>query len=226
MRSRRSGLAICCFLLVPAAAIAEAQFTADDIIAHFAKQNEIAAKSAESESGGVVVNGRTGQKLNFQSGDGSGSGAQTVLSDGLVIPMTGAKRNIQLGAAASGPSVVAAAPSPGMSASGYDLSVTFELSSDRLTSQARTNLRQFAIALQTPALSGFRFAVEGHTDATGAADKNLELSERRAATVVTFLTGLGVQKDRLSARGYGETRPLLADPNDPANRRVETRRIN
>ena len=168
---------------MPAAVIAEAQFTADDIIAHFAKQNEIAAKSAESESGGVVVNGRTGQKLNFQSGDGSGSGAQTVLSDGLVIPMTGAKRNIQLGAAASGPSVVAAAPSPGMSASGYDLSVTFELSSDRLTSQARTNLRQFAIALQTPALSGFRFAVEGHTDATGAADKNLELSERRAAFV-------------------------------------------
>ena len=210
---------------MPAAATAEAQFTADDIIAHFAKQNEISARPAESESGGVVVNGRTGQKLNFQSGDGSGSGAQSVLSDGLVIPMTGAKRNIQLGAAASAPSVVAAAPSPGMSASGYDLSVTFELSSDRLTSQAQTNLRQFAIALQTPALAGFRFAVEGHTDATGAADKNLELSERRAASVVTFLTGLGVEKNRLSAKGYGETRPLLADPNDPANRRVETRRI-
>ena len=225
MLLRRSGLAICCFLL-PVAAAAEAQFTADDIIAHFAKQNEIAAKAAGTESGGVVVNGRTGQKLNFQGGADGNPGTQTVLGDGLVIPMTGAKRNIQLGVAAAGPSVVAAAPSPGISASGYDLSVTFELSSDRLTSQAQTNLRQFAIALQTPALAGFRFAVEGHTDATGAADKNLELSERRAASVVSFLTSLGVEEDRLSAKGYGETRPLLEDPTDPANRRVETRRIN
>lgn len=225
MLSGRIGLAVCCFLL-PAFAAAEAQFTADDIIAHFAKQNEIAAKPAETESSGVVVNGRTGKKLNFQgTTDNSSSGAQTVLSDGLVIPMTGAKRNITIGAAAAGPSVVAAAPSPMPGASGYDLSVTFELSSDRLTPQARTNLRQFAIALQTPALAGYKFAVEGHTDATGAEDKNLELSERRAASVVAFLTGLGVQENRLSARGYGETQPLLSDPDDPGNRRVETRRI-
>ena len=228
MLSGRSGLAVCCFLL-PTLAAAEAQFTAEEIIAHFANQNEIAAKPSGAQSSGVVINGREGgsKKLNFQGAEtGSGTATQTVLSDGLVIPMTGAKRNIVIGEVAAAPSATAASPTGAQGASGYDLSVTFELSSDRLTSQAQTNLRQFAIALQTPALAQYRFAVEGHTDATGAADKNLELSERRAASVVTFLTGLGVEKERLSARGYGETQPLLSDPNDPGNRRVETRRIN
>ena len=232
MHLNRIGLAFCCFLL-PAIAAAEPQFTAEDIIKHFAKQNETLAKpgapaATESAGGGVVIGGRetTIEKPTFRGVTAAGAtqkATQTVLSDGLVIPMTGAGR--KTAASSGGTQVAAARPAAATSGSGYDLLVTFELSSDTLTPQAQTNLRQFAIALQTPELSSLRFAVEGHTDATGSADLNLKLSERRAASVVGFLTSLGVKSDRLSAKGYGETRPLLTDPNDPGNRRVETRPI-
>jgi hypothetical protein len=60
----------------------------------------------------------------------------------------------------------------------------------------------------------------------GSADYNLKLSDRRAASVVRYLTGKGIDAARLSSRGYGATRPLVSetDGNDTAraqNRRVE-----
>ena len=95
-----------------------------------------------------------------------------------------------------------------------------------LTRQARENLDAFVAALQSRALAPYRFAVDGHTDATGPEDYNQALSERRAASVVDYLVAHGVEGDRLVVHGYGETRPRVADnPADPENRRVETRRI-
>ncbi len=95
-----------------------------------------------------------------------------------------------------------------------------------MTPQARQNLDAFAHALASPALSGLRFAVEGHTDATGSAMHNMALSERRAAAVVSYLVGHGVAAGRLTPRGFGESSPRRADPTHPDNRRVETRQLN
>lgn len=106
-----------------------------------------------------------------------------------------------------------------------DLLVTFDLDSARLTEEARRNLDAFIQALAHPALTGLRFAVEGHTDATGPAAHNQALSERRAAAVVDYLAAHGVENARLNAQGFGETRPRTANPDAPANRRVETRRL-
>lgn len=66
--------------------------------------------------------------------------------------------------------------------------------------------------------------VEGHTDSTGSADYNLELSERRANAVRTSLLDMGINSDRISTRGYGQESPVAS--NDTAmgrqlNRRVE-----
>lgn len=105
----------------------------------------------------------------------------------------------------------------------FNLSITFELNSDRLTGQAQRNLRQFADALNRPTLQSLRFAVEGHTDARGQEVYNQGLSERRAAAVVEFLESQGIERSRLKSRGYGESKPLTGNPRDPANRRVETR---
>ena len=107
----------------------------------------------------------------------------------------------------------------------FNLSVTFEFNSDRLTGQAQRNLRQFADALNRPSMETFRFAVEGHTDARGKDAYNQSLSERRAAAVVQFLESQGINRSRLQSRGYGESKPLTGNPRDPANRRVETRLI-
>lgn len=106
----------------------------------------------------------------------------------------------------------------------FNLMVSFDYNSDALTGQAQRNLRTFAEALKRPELESMKFAVDGHTDASGAESYNQSLSERRAASVVRFLTEQGVAPERLVARGFGETQP--ADAADPAaNRRVETRPI-
>ncbi len=66
--------------------------------------------------------------------------------------------------------------------------------------------------------------VEGHTNSRGSEVYNLELSEGRANAVVDWLVAHGVPNERLLAKGFGETHPLLPDSDADAmvvNRRVE-----
>lgn len=105
----------------------------------------------------------------------------------------------------------------------FDLEVSFELNSDTLTAPARQNLDQFATALADPRLNGFKFDVDGHTDARGRDEYNMTLSERRAKAVVAYLAQKGVDGKKLAPRGFGKQKPKTDDPFDGANRRVETR---
>lgn len=68
-----------------------------------------------------------------------------------------------------------------------------------------------------------RIEIEGHTDAEGTPERNRKLSERRAQSVVAYLTAAGVDPGRLTAVGYGETRPVAS--NDTAENRSKNRRI-
>ncbi len=65
--------------------------------------------------------------------------------------------------------------------------------------------------------------IAGHTDSDGSANLNQRLSELRARSVVAYLTGRGVSRDRLHAVGYGETRPVA--PNDTPANKARNRRI-
>lgn len=103
----------------------------------------------------------------------------------------------------------------------FDLLITFELGSDRLSDQAELNLEQFALALMHPALSEVVFNIAGHTDARGEEDYNLDLSERRAQSVVAYLRALGIPEERLTPKGFGEGKPRVKDPFADVNRRVE-----
>lgn len=70
----------------------------------------------------------------------------------------------------------------------------------------------------------YRVMVEGHTDDIGEDEFNLRLSERRAKAVMDYLIESGVDAERLSFRGMGETEPYLPNVNDEnriRNRRVE-----
>ena len=107
--------------------------------------------------------------------------------------------------------------------SAFDLVVKFKYNSDVLEPEAKVNLDEFAKALKTPQLAAQTFMVEGHTDAAGTPTYNMNLSERRAQAVVRYLGQQGVSASKLVARGYGQDRPLVADPLSGENRRVETR---
>jgi outer membrane protein OmpA-like peptidoglycan-associated protein len=65
--------------------------------------------------------------------------------------------------------------------------------------------------------------VEGFTDSTGSAAHNKDLSERRAASVAQALVGLGVSRERIGMRGYGEAFPVA--PNNTAANRQLNRRV-
>ena len=49
--------------------------------------------------------------------------------------------------------------------------------------------------------------IEGHTDNVGNANENLDLSERRASVVASFLNNLGVSNNRLHSKGFGQSEP-------------------
>ncbi len=69
-----------------------------------------------------------------------------------------------------------------------------------------------------------KLEVQGHTDNVGDDAYNQKLSEARAASVLTWLTGKGVVAGRLSATGYGMKQPIADNGNDEGrakNRRVE-----
>lgn len=71
---------------------------------------------------------------------------------------------------------------------------------------------------------GLKLEVQGHTDTQGDAARNMTLSNGRASAVVGALLAQGVSRDRLTPKGYGQTKPI-ADNADEAgrakNRRVE-----
>ncbi len=71
-----------------------------------------------------------------------------------------------------------------------------------------------------------KIEISGHTDSDASDEHNQTLSQRRAQSVVNFLTSKGIARHRMAARGYGESRPIA--PNDTRankqlNRRTEIR---
>ncbi|HEY5800194.1 MAG TPA: OmpA family protein [Burkholderiaceae bacterium] len=65
--------------------------------------------------------------------------------------------------------------------------------------------------------------IEGYTDSTGTSAHNMDLSNRRAESVATALAGMGVARDRIATKGYGEAYPVAS--NDNAGNRQRNRRV-
>jgi outer membrane protein OmpA-like peptidoglycan-associated protein len=100
--------------------------------------------------------------------------------------------------------------------------VTFELNSAELTPQGQKQLEILGEALREGALEQRSLTIAGHTDATGSAQYNQDLSVRRAETAKQFLVDqAGLDSSRVSSVGFGESR-LLKDMSPVA---AEQRRI-
>lgn len=101
--------------------------------------------------------------------------------------------------------------------------VTFEFNSANLTGMARRQLDVLGRVLSKRVFSRNRFIIGGHTDDVGKAEYNKNLSQKRAESVIEYLVSQhGLNKQRLTAVGYGESRLLKNHaPDGSAQRRAE-----
>ncbi len=104
--------------------------------------------------------------------------------------------------------------------------VTFSTNSASLDPQFYEPLDRMAFTLNEYPQS--YIDVLGHTDSTGSEAYNMELSQRRAGSVASYLADRRVFRDRIFTRGFGETQPIASNATPEgrrANRRVEIKII-
>jgi outer membrane protein OmpA-like peptidoglycan-associated protein len=100
--------------------------------------------------------------------------------------------------------------------------ILFDVDSDRIKPESAATIKMIANGLQSS--SGSNFVIEGHTDSTGDAAHNMDLSQRRAEAVKSVLvTQFGIDGARLTTRGLGATKPVAT--NNTPQGRAENRRV-
>jgi outer membrane protein OmpA-like peptidoglycan-associated protein len=100
--------------------------------------------------------------------------------------------------------------------------VFFETGSARLNDDSRPELDKVAKMLHANPKA--KIELGGHTDNVGGAEANLRLSAARAEAVKAYLMQKGVDPERMTTKGYGDTQPVAPNDTDEgraANRRTE-----
>ncbi len=107
------------------------------------------------------------------------------------------------------------------------LYINFDVDQSNITQEGNDVVSEIATALKKE--QSLKISIEGHTDNSENTAHNKKLSENRAHAVMNKLTTIGIDKTRLSAKGFGSEQPLVAnntEENKAKNRRVELLRIN
>lgn len=154
-----------------------------------------AGAAAAGAVGGAIVGGAIGATLDKQAGE-----------------LRGAFGDSRIGVVNTGSSLVVTMPQD----------ILFATDSAQLTSSLRSDLTVLAQHLNKYPNSNVQ--VVGHTDNTGSASHNLNLSRQRAASVANTLITSGVSSSRITAIGRGEDQPVasnLSAAGRAQNRRVE-----
>lgn len=99
--------------------------------------------------------------------------------------------------------------------------IYFEFNSAEMNKESKSHLDKWAGFLQTN--KNLKIEIGGHTDGKGSDAYNNALSDRRVATVKNYLIKVGVAKDRISTKSYGETKPI--DSNETEAGRKKNRRV-
>jgi len=104
--------------------------------------------------------------------------------------------------------------------------IFFDVDKYDLKDKSATELQKIIRFLNTNA--GIRVEISGHTDNSGSAEYNRQLSQKRALSVFNFLTQNGIDKKRLIPKGYGPDQPVASNDSEDGrqqNRRIEFRII-
>ena len=104
----------------------------------------------------------------------------------------------------------------------FDSGILFDVNKAELKQVSKDNISKLAAILNK--YPDTEILLEGHTDATGSDEHNLELSRLRAQAVSNFLSSLNVSPTRFTIMGYGEGQPIANNETESgraSNRRVE-----
>jgi outer membrane protein OmpA-like peptidoglycan-associated protein len=181
---------------------------------------------------------------NAKAKRGAGIGAAAGAVVGAIIgnqtgnPRTGAVIGAAAGAAIGGaaghnmdkqqqelqqiPGVEVTRPAPNEIAVQLTNDILFDVDSYALRPESRDTLRE--LASNFTRYPDEQISVEGHTDSTGTPEHNQVLSENRANAVRDYLIDHSVPSSRITAAGFGETRPKASNDTPEGrqlNRRVE-----
>ena len=103
----------------------------------------------------------------------------------------------------------------------FESGVLFGVDQSDLSPSAQTKIKNLAEVFQK--YPDQYILIEGHTDSTGSAEHNMELSERRAKSVAAYLEAQNVSAAKIKTAWYGETQPKY--PNDTEANRAQNRRV-
>lgn len=103
--------------------------------------------------------------------------------------------------------------------------VYYEFNSAELTQESKNTLDTtfYQLMIQNPEII---VEVSSHTDSKGQANYNLSLSQKRANAVINYLQKKGIDRSRLKAKGYGETKPIAPNKNPDGSDNPEGRAQN
>lgn len=188
-------------------------YTGEQQVSNTAKGAGIGAASgaALGAIGGAIA-GKPGM------GAAIGAGVGTVVGTGIGAYMDRQEAKIRQQLAGTGVRVVR---------EGNDLrlimpgNITFATDSADISPQFYSTLNAVATVLKE--FPETLIQVTGHTDSTGSAEYNLQLSQKRAQSVAQYLVAQGVAPNRVVARGMGESMPIAS--NDTPEGRAQNRRV-
>lgn len=181
------------------------------------------AKTKRGAGTGAVAGAVVGGVIGNQSGNSRTGAAIGAVAGAVIGAAVGRRMDKQEQELRQIEGVEVTRPSEGEIEVRLTNDILFDVDSSSLRSASRTTLQDLANNMRQYTDINI-IDVEGHADSTGADDYNLSLSDRRADAVRDYLVNQGVPSNRISARGYGESRPKAS--NDTAagrqlNRRVE-----
>ncbi len=103
--------------------------------------------------------------------------------------------------------------------------ILYDFNSAELTSESKATIDKgiYSTLIENP---GLVVEISSHTDNKGEKAYNLNLSQDRAQSVVDYLTGKGINSDRMIPKGYGETQPIAENANPDGSDNPDGRALN
>jgi outer membrane protein OmpA-like peptidoglycan-associated protein len=180
-------------------------------------------KAKQGAGVGAAAGAVVGAVIGNQAGGAGRTGAVVGAAAGAAIgAAVGHRMDQQQKELQQIPGVEVTRPAENEIAVGLTNDILFDFNSSTLRYESQQTLRDLASNFQR--YPDETVSVEGHTDNVGTSDYNQTLSERRAYSVKDYLTSQGIPSSRVTATGYGETRPKAGNDTPEGrqlNRRVE-----